>query len=79
MDNDDNILNGKKSDVIGVVLINTYSVKRYLYHKFPNIGRSMNSKDFTSIRMTLKDKHGKILDDNKILHVVYELGFTSKI
>ena len=77
VDTDDNILNDKKSDVIGVILINIFNAKRYLYHKFPNIGRSINSRDFTTIRMTLRDKHGTILD-NKIEHVVYELGFTSK-
>jgi hypothetical protein len=75
VDKDSNLLNGKKSDVIGVVPISNTS--RYFYHKFPNNGRSISSKDFTSIRMTLKGEHGKVLD-NKVGHVVYELGFTSK-
>ena len=71
---DDNFFNTRRSDIIGVVPLFFNNAKRYFHHKFPNIKRNMRTKDFNSIRISLRDGHGQLLD-NIIEHVVYELEF----
>lgn len=69
IDKDTNIFNGEKSDIIGVIPVFLNNPKRYFDYRL-NIQRSIGSKDFNAIRITLEGFH-----DNVIEHVVYELEF----
>jgi hypothetical protein len=74
LNKDDNILNGERSDIIGIFPVN--SPKKYFYYKFPNTVKNITSNDVTSIRMTLKGEDDLIV--NEIEQVVYEMVLTSK-
>ena len=69
IDKDTNIFNGEKSDIIGVISVFLNNPRRYFDYGL-NIHRSIGSKDFNAIRITLEGFH-----DNVIEHVVYELEF----
>ena len=71
LNKDDNLFNGEKSDILVYFVVN--QSKKFVSHKFGGIlHKNLKSSDFTSIRLTLKDRHGMVV---KLQHVTYELEF----